>query len=263
MTVINGKRYKKTEPHLHLAPVSVCSQMQAEEAAQKLSKCGFEVAVLTNHYSRSYIDVRSATEEEWRQRYLESYRLFKEVASKYGLEVFLGTEVTLHATYIPCYRARWSEQFLKENYADYLLYGITEEFLRDTPFLCDLTFPELRAICDKFGALLVQAHPFRAEQGHSLKNIRLLDGIELNGNEGFPSGPHEEEVLRLARENNLVVTCGGDTHNTWDHLCSATYIPEEIHDSVALAAYLREVKIPHYSLNEPDPFTPSRKGNVK
>lgn len=260
MKFINGKAYKKLEPHLHLAPVSVCSHMEAEEAAQKLSKCGFEAVVLTNHYSRAYMHVHGAGESDWRQRYLESYHLFQEVAARYGLEVFLGAEVTLYATYIPCYRERWPEDFLKRNYADYLVYGVTEKFLRDAPLLCDLTLQELRIVCDKFGALLLQAHPFRTEHGHSLKDIRLFDGIEMNGNEGFLSGPNEEEALRLAREHDLVVICGGDTHNPWDHLCSATYIPENIHDSVALAAYLREVKIPYYSLDEPDPFTPSRKG---
>ena len=248
MKLIDGKAYKKTEPHLHLSPVSVCSRMDAEAAAEKFASCGFEALVLTNHYSRSYIDVHSASEKEWRKLYLENYRDFKAAAAKYGLEVFLGAEVTLQATYIPCYRARWSDAFIKENFADYLIYGITEEFLIETPLLCDLTMPELRKICDRYGAVIVQAHPFRTEQGHSLKDVRYLDGIEINGNEGFLSGPHEEDVLRIARENGLFVTCGGDVHDTFASLGSATYIPEDVHDSVAFAEYLKRVKIPHYSL---------------
>ena len=259
MKIIDGKAYKKTEPHLHLSPVSVCAHMDAETAAEKFAKCGYEALVLTNHYSRSYIDVHSASEKDWRKLYLESYHNLKSAAEKYGLEVFLGAEVTLQATYIPCYRTRWSEKFIKENFADYLVYGITEEFLRDTPLLCDMTMPEFRKICDDYGALIIQAHPFRAEQGHALRDVRYLDGVEINSNAGFPSGPHEEDILRIARENGLAVSCGGDTHAAWDPLRSATYIPEEVHDSVAFANYLRRVKIPYYSLDEPDPFTPPRK----
>ena len=259
MKIINGKNYKKIEPHLHISPVSVCARMDAETAAERYAKCGFDAVVLTNHYSRSYIDVHAATESEWRELYLENFYTFREVAAKYGLEVFLGAEVTLQAFYIPLYRKWWSDEFIEKNFADYLLYGVTEEFLRKTPMLCDLTIEELRTECDKYGVLLIQAHPFRVEQEHSLKNLEYVDGLEINGNENFPSGPHEEEILRLARERNLIVTCGGDTHGTDVHLKSATFVPEDVRDSVTLAAYLKRVKIPHYSLIEPDPYATGRK----
>lgn len=258
MKIINGKNYKKIDPHLHISPVSVCARMDAEAAAERYAKCGFDGVVLTNHYSRSYIDVYSAAEREWRELFLENFYAFREAAAKYNLEVFLGAEVTLQAFYIPLYRKWWAEEFIEANFADYLLYGVTEEFLRKTPMLCDLTIKELRAECDQYNILLVQAHPFRVEQQHSLKNLEYVDGLEINGNENFPSGPHEEEILRIARERNLIVTCGGDTHDTGVHLRSATFVPEEIHDAVALAAYLKKVKIPHYSLSEPDPFAPSK-----
>lgn len=254
MKIINGKNYKKIEPHLHISPVSVCARMDAETAAERYAKCGFDGVVLTNHYSRSYIDTHSATERAWRELYLENYYNFREVAAKYGLEVFLGAEVTLQAFYIPLYRKWWSDEFIEKNFADYLLYGVTEEFLRQTPMLCDLTIEDLRAECDKYGVLLVQAHPYRAEQQHSLKNLEYLDGLEINGNVNFPSGAHEEDILRLARERNFIVTCGGDTHATDVQLRSATFVPEEICDSVSLAAYLKKVRIPHYSLTESDPF---------
>lgn len=258
MKLINGINYKKIEPHVHISPVSVCSAMDAEVAAEKYAKCGFDAVVLTNHYSRSYIDVHSASESEWRELYLENFFTFREVAAKYALEVFLGAEVTLQAIYTPLYRKFWSEEFIKENFADYLLYGVTEEFLRKTPMLCDLTISELRAECDKNNVLLMQAHPYRVEQAHSLKHLEYLDGLEINGNENYPSGPHEEDILRLARERNLIVTCGGDTHSADLHLRSATFVPEEVCDSVSLAEYLRKVRIPHYSLDEPDPFSPSK-----
>ena len=253
MIYIDGKAYKKTEAHVHLAPVSVCGHMDAEEASAKLAACGYEAAVLTNHYSRAYIDVHSSSEKEWRERYLENFHLFREVGARHGLEVFFGAEVTLQAIYTQSYRGRWSDEFIENNFADYLIYGMTEEMFVKTPLLCDFTLPELRKICAEYGALIVQAHPFRTEQQHSLRDVRLLDGLELNSHRGFPSGPHEAEILRLARGNGLVVTCGGDLHTTAIPWCSAMYLPADIHDSVALAAYLKEMRIPRYSLDEPDP----------
>ena len=54
---------KKIETHLHTSPVSVCSRLTAEAAAEKYRKCGFDAVILTNHYSRSYIESTPATEK--------------------------------------------------------------------------------------------------------------------------------------------------------------------------------------------------------
>ena len=258
MIYLNGKAYKKTEPHMHVLPVSECSQLSALQAAEKFHQCGFEVVVLTNHYSRNLIEHRGMSEKEWRQLYIDGYRAFKEEAAKWGIEVFLGAEVTLFSHHLNYYRERYSEEFLFQNYADYLVYGITEEFLLSGPLLFDVTLPELSNYCRERGALLLQAHPFRTEQRHSLKDLCYLDGIEMNANEGFPSGACEEQSLRLQKEHDLILTCGGDIHYMWHHLRSAMYIPADIHDSVAFAAYLRKVKVPLYSLDEADPFAPSK-----
>ena len=258
MVYINQKAYKKMEPHLHVSPVSMCARMTASETAEKFAECGFEAVVLTNHYSRNYMEVHGVGEREWLELYLEGYHTFKAEGEKLGIEVFLGAEVTLFAHHVGFYRAKYSEEFIFQNYADYLVYGITEDFLKKGPLLCDLTLPELSAYCRERGALLLQAHPFRTEQLHSLKDLTFLDGIEMNANEGFPSGPCEEETKRLAKEHGLIVTCGGDIHYPWTHLRSAMYIPAEIHDSLALAAYLKKVRVPLYSLDEADPYAPKR-----
>ena len=126
--------------------------------------------------------------------------------------------------------------------------------MRETPLLCDLTLPQLSAICRERGLLLLQAHPFRTEQYHSLKDTRYFDGIEINTHDYFPSGVNEAEALRIARERNLVLSCGGDVHYPWMHLDSATYVPGDVHDSVGFASYLRQVKIPYYSLDEIDRY---------
>ena len=82
-----------------------------------------------------------------------------------------------------------------------------------------------------------------------------MDGYEINGCIGFQTAC-EKEVLELANSHNLVVTCGGDTHYDWHKLRSATFVPDDIHDSVGFAEYLRKVRVPQYSLTEPDEFAP-------
>ena len=54
----------KTELHFHTSPVSVCSRLTAGDAAEKYSKCGFDALMLTNHYSRSYMERNSVSEKE-------------------------------------------------------------------------------------------------------------------------------------------------------------------------------------------------------
>lgn len=243
---------------MHVSPASECSRLSAQEAAEKFHRCGFEALVLTNHYSRNVMEHNGMGEEAWRSLYIESYHVFKEEAAKLGIEVFFGAEVTLFSHHLNYYRERFPQETLFQNYADYLVYGITEDFIKNGPLLCDLTLPELNAYCHKRGALLVQAHPFRTEQRHSLKDLNYLDGLEMNACIGFPTGPCEEECLRLAKEHRLVLTCGGDIHYQWHRLRSAMYIPADIHDSLAFAKHLRQVRVPLYSLDEADPFAPPR-----
>ena len=129
---------KKIETHLHTSPVSVCSRLTAEAAAEKYRKCGFDAVILTNHYSRSYIESTPATEKEWLERFITGYYEMKKECESRGMEAWLGAEVSLFAPYAQYERDRFPMEVLEKNYADYLLVGVTEKFLRETPMLCDL-----------------------------------------------------------------------------------------------------------------------------
>ena len=248
---------KKLETHFHTSPISVCSRLTAEAAAEKYAACGFKAVMLTNHYSRSYIERNGVEEKEWLEAYIAAYREMLSEGAKRGLEVFLGAEVTLFAPYCKYRRDRYSAVFLAQIYADYILIGVTEGFLRTSPMLCDLDLKELHAVCRDNGVLVVQAHPFRTEQQHSLMDVSLLDGLEINGCVGFCTSC-EKEVLSVAADNGLIVTCGGDTHYDWHKLRSAVYVPDDVNDSVSLARYLEKVRVPKYSLSEEDPFAPPK-----
>lgn len=245
------KSMKKFDTHVHNSPVSVCGRLNAEQIVKKYHDCNFDGFMLTNHYSRAYIEKYNVSEKEWLDRYIEAYHETRKEGEKYGMEIFLGAEVSLYAPYSKYMRDRYSEEVLRENYADYLLFGVTEKFLKTTPMLCDLTLPELKEICNKNGVYVVQAHPFRFEQHHTLKDPKYLDGVEINGNCAF-SLEGVSKAIETAKKYNLFCSVGGDTHYDWHKLQTAIFIPDEIHDSVALGNYLNEVRMPEYSITEKD-----------
>ncbi len=245
---------KKTEMHVHVSPISYCAHEDAKYTAERYYKCGFKAIHLTNHINHTYIEMHGVSYEQWLDDFMGGYHEFKDECAKYGIEVFLGAEVTLGAHYNETLRAQKSLEELMREYADYILVGVTEKFLRENTYLNFKTQEELFEICDKNGVLMIQAHPFRVEQRHSLKKLDYVHGLEVNGNLAYPSFAHEEEILKLAHARDLIVTCGGDVHNPWDKLNSCTFIPDDVHDSSELAAWLREVKTPEYSMTQEDLF---------
>lgn len=244
---------KKAEMHCHVSPISCCSRLNAVECMDKYAQCGFDIVTITNHYSRAYIETHGVSEQEWLDRYIKSYYETQKVAAERGIKTFFGAEVSLFAPYSAYMRDRFSMEYLTANYADYLLMGVTEKFLRDYPMLCDLDQKELHDVCRKNNVLLFQAHPFRTEQHHSLKDVTELDGLEINGCSAFATAC-EDKVLQTAKDNNLIVICGGDTHVTWHRLRSATFLPDDVTDEQKLVEYLKKVRVPKYSITLDDPY---------
>lgn len=249
---------KKLEMHVHTSPMSLCPNQTVEQQAEHYYKCGYDAIMLTNHYSRAHIERYGVDMKDYLRAFINEYRRMKKECEKYGIEVFLGAEVTLYGWYSKWIKKQYDdiEKVKKELYADYILVGVTEEFLWENPWLCDMTQRELYETCDRNGVLLIQAHPLRVEQGHSLKEIKYLHGIELNSCIRFD--PNEEKILQIAKDNDLVVTVGNDAHFDHCYFRGATFIPDDIHSSVELAQYLRKVRVPDYSLNELDPVSTYR-----
>lgn len=234
-----------------MMPISLCSRQTPEEAVKRYKACGYDGVVLTNHFSPFYMDRYGISYEQYVDEYIASYHVFERACKEVGLEAYFGAEVT---NFCPVFKPnveKYGLEECKKHYGDYLMYGITEEMLRSAPVLFDLTLAQIRDFALKNGIVLVQAHPFRVEQGHSLKDIRLLDGLEINANSNF--NPEEEKILALAKANNLIVTVGNDLHGRHHAINGATFIPDEVTDSVGIAGYLRRVKIPQYKLGLPDP----------
>ena len=120
----------------------------------------------------------------------------------------------------------------------FLIFGAEPNFVQENPRLYELSLPELQALCHRYGALLIQAHPFRSMC--ALAELSALDGVEVyNGHPHHQS--HDERALAVAETNpRLIRTSGSDFHEP-DALARGGIVTDrDIHTSAELAQCLRD-----------------------
>lgn len=182
----------KTELHAHTCEVSPCADLTAKEVADRYIADGYTSLVITNHYTENIIQNAGETWEERIRYYLAPFYLMKEYADK-RLNVLLGCEL------------RFTESF-----NDYLILGLTEEFLISHPDLHLMTLKSFSALAHENGLLIVQAHPFR--NGMRIMPPEYLDGIEtFNGHRGHDSRNPIADAW--AKRHGLIETSGTDFHH--------------------------------------------------
>ncbi len=186
----------KIDLHVH-SGLSECASTTYIEAVDSYKEAGIDF-VLCNHYNALY--TKQAGGKYDRRSYPkifadEFYRTAEYGKSK-GVKVFFGIEAAIAMPDCP--------------YAEFLIYGATPSFLLDNPLLYELSQSELYDLVHGSGFMLVQAHPFRKEQGHFPHDMKKVDGVEINCHYRFLR--EEDRVRALAEENGLVVTCGSDFH---------------------------------------------------
>lgn len=182
----------KTELHAHTSEVSPCGHVTAPEVADRFIAEGYSSLVITNHYSRYIIDNLKGTWGEKMDYYIYPYYLMREHAGD-RLHVILGCELRFEG-----------------NINDYLIYGITEEFLRENPDLHKMSLRSFAPLARENGFLVVQAHPFR--NGIEIVPPELLDGMETFN--GTPSYDGRNAIADAwAKRYGLIRTSGSDFHN--------------------------------------------------
>lgn len=182
----------KTELHAHSREVSPCADLTAYAVADRFIAAGYTSLVLTNHYTQKILDKAGETWEEKMDYYLSPYRKMKSYA-KGRMEVLLGLEL----------------RFL-ENFNDYLVYGVDEQFLYDHPELYNMTLKTFSPFAKEHGLLVIQAHPFRNRM--TVMNPALLDGVEVfNGHKGHDSRNALADAW--AKRYGLLRSSGSDFHH--------------------------------------------------
>ena len=200
--------------HAHTNGISSCCAENYKAIIDVAKSVGIDGIVLTNHYTRWYIENPSynhgfLTPLEFAKLYIKEYEDAKLYGEKVGLKVFFGVELT------PDYDTR----------VHLLIYGITPNFLLNNPELYKLSLKELYSLVKENGFALVQAHPFR--NGTTVQDTQHLDGLEINCHPKYQTSC-ADILPKIAQDNKLALICGADFHHdTYRPICG-TFLPDSV-----------------------------------
>ncbi len=147
----------KTELHLH-SRVSVCCDCPPEIGGAKYREAGYRTVVVTDHMSPYFCHTKEGSWEELVRHYFSGADLYRPYMD--GITILTGMELRLPGSH-----------------NDYLVYGLTPDFLLAHRDLCDLDLHQTTALVHEAGGLIYQAHPFRDRM--MIVNPEELDGIEV------------------------------------------------------------------------------------
>ena len=91
--------------------------------------------------------------------------------------------------------------------------------------------------CNSKNVLMVQAHPYRTEQGYYPADMKYVHGLEVY-NPHLLFDPKFEETMELAESNNKIKTAGSDFHIKDQAGLAGMIIPDDITDQFMLRDYL-------------------------
>jgi len=199
----------KTETHLHLSEVSVCSMLSAEETVLRYHKEGYKTLFITDHFQKSYFDrLGDISWEDKIESFLTGYALAKKAGEKLGMNIILSAEIAFNGS---CNH--------------YLVYGIDEAFLKSRPDLLDMTIEDFYPYAKEQGVTVVQAHPFRDKV--CTPTPEFVDALEV-----YNSNPRHENntdiVTEIALNFGSPMTSGSDSHRIEDLALSGVITEKEI-----------------------------------
>ncbi len=210
----------KTELHLHTNGVSSCCDCPAEVAIERYLAAGYRTLVVTDHYHSYYLS-QFPSHEEAVAHFVSGAERYRTLAD--------GRMTVLSAI----------ELRLDENCNDYLVYGVTPEFLSATPELTHLRRREAFAKLHEAGALIFQAHPFRNRM--TVLPPDGLDGVEVfNAHNGHDS--RNSLAYAYANLYGLAGIAGTDFHHLFNQPTAGILSDASIPDMPTLLTVLREKK---------------------
>ncbi len=219
----------KIETHLHTLYTSSCAIISAKEIVDGYLAAGYSGLIVTDHYSRDtfrHLHMDTAPGQDKVDAFLTGYRMVKEEGEKRGLKVYRGAEVRFDGS--------WN---------DYLLYGFSDELLRDPEAVFTMGVEAFYEKCKAEGALLIHAHPYR--NGGSPTSPDALDGVEvLNAN--YDHDERNDLALKFAQQHDLIQTAGSDCHGPKQVGNAGIEVERLPENEEALAALLRSKKFNYF-----------------
>ncbi len=218
----------KFELHAHTKENDICVNMTADEIVKAYKGAGYDGIVITNHFFDLSLEwykdeLAGCTHEGIIDYYLKGYKTAKAAGDSIGMTVLMGLELRFDGTI-----------------NDYLVYGVNEEFLYNSPLLNTMNLDSFLKILPA-GTIVYQAHPFR-------NNMTITDPNKLYGIEVYNGGTATErnEMAGVwAEKFNLNVISGSDFHNI-NHLGRGGVIFE--HTVADTQGLVRELKAGRYTL---------------
>ena len=189
-----------TELHAHTSDTSRCGEVCAKDLVALYKAAGASTVVMTDHLSPSTFEAYKGTDLSWAEKidiFLQGYRNAKAAAGD-ELTVLLGMELRFDR---------------KGDNNDYLVYGITEEFLYQNPDLFKMRLASFSKLAHKNGLLMFQAHPFR--NGMHIVNPEYLDGVEIY-NACVRHNSRNAIAEKWAKLHKLRGSAGSDFHRAED-----------------------------------------------
>lgn len=203
----------KYETHLHTKEGSACASAPAAEMARAHKAAGYDGIFVTDHFF--YGNTAVPKELPWEERidlYFKGYEHAKEAGDEIGLKVWFGCEFTV-------------------NSADFLIYGMTKEWMKANEQLLMYTdervlFRTLRGM----GCFIVHAHPFRSDP--YIHHISLypydVDAVEVINASHDPKNLYNERAKLYADSYGLIKTGGSDSHHLDKLFGGGIDVPEPI-----------------------------------
>ena len=199
-----GQFRYKYETHLHTCEGSACGHDHGEDMSRACKEAGYDGIFVTDHAwgGNTAVD-RSLPWRKWVRQFATGYERAHEWGENNGLKVWFGYESGYRGT-------------------EFLIYGITPEWMADHEELHDATIPEQLDIIHSGGGIVAQAHPYREE--FYIPEIRLFpeyaDAIEgINAthtshlSKSHKSDEWNPQAIELAKANNKPMTAGSDVHS--------------------------------------------------
>jgi hypothetical protein len=211
------------ETHAHTSEVSRCAQIPAAKVIADYESAGYDGIVITDHMNEGSIGrLKNRPWDEKVDFFINGYNKALEAAERSGkgMTVLLGAEV--------CF---------DKDPNDYLVFGISEDFLRRCGDLTSLGLKNFRKIADENNLLIFQAHPFRVSM--AVTDYRILDGIEVyNGNSSHNS--NNDAAMFWADKYSLLKSSGSDFHGMWGMKPGGIYFESPVRTNSDFISALKE-----------------------
>ena len=184
----------KYELHCHTKEVSRCGKVYARDIVNMYRERGYDGIVITDHYSpMTYPPKWLFCPQKAIGFYTSGYKAALNAAYGSDFTVLLGMELRYYATA-----------------NDFLVYGVSEDFLRKNGNLMSKYPKEFYSLAKRNNLIVLQAHPFRPAMIRI--NPKYLDGAEVfNGKTGIEGNTRADNWVD---ENHMQLkVSGSDFHS--------------------------------------------------